>query len=218
MKRLLYIKASPRREGSKSAEIAEAFLGSFRRDVADLQVDLLDLALDQLPEFDGDKVAAQMNVITGQIQTAQQRTAWDEITAMATRFSSADIYVLAVPMWNGGIPYKLKQYIDIIHQPGLLWQFDPEAGYSGLLKGKRAFLVLTSGVFSPDVRSSAFGTDHHSTYLRAWLNQAGVTDIVELRFQPTLLTSDPKVDFESAKLAAREAARVAASHFMVQRK
>jgi hypothetical protein len=30
--------------------------------------------------------------------------------------------------WNSGIPYRLKQYIDLIHQPGVLWTLDPRPG------------------------------------------------------------------------------------------
>jgi FMN-dependent NADH-azoreductase len=38
--------------------------------------------------------------------------------------------------------------------------------------------------------------------MRAWLNQAGITAIDEIRFQPTLLTQDPAGDFERAKQTA----------------
>ena len=106
-------------------------------------------------------------------------------------------------MWNGGIPYRLKQYIDVIHQPGLLWGLDPQTGYFGLLKNKKAVLALTSGAYGQSMPSPAFGIDHHSTYLRAWLNQAGVTDIEEIRFQPTLLNADPEGSFKDAVAAAR---------------
>jgi FMN-dependent NADH-azoreductase len=59
-------------------------------------------------------------------------------------------------------------------------------------------LALTSGAFGPSMPSPAFGIDHHSTYLRDWLNQAGVTDIEMIRFQPTLLNPDPKRALEAA--------------------
>jgi FMN-dependent NADH-azoreductase len=56
------------------------------------------------------------------------------------------------------------------------------------------------------VRRPAFGVDHHSTYMTAWLNQAGVTDIEDIRYQPTILTSDSDGDFLRAKAdAARRA-------------
>ncbi|OBY26246.1 FMN-dependent NADH-azoreductase [Leisingera sp. JC1] len=206
MTKLLFIKASPRGTSSKSAALANAYLARLQERAPDLDVDVLDLSAEPLPDFDGNKVAAKMSVITGQEHDASQRTAWDEITSMAQRFISADIYLIAAPMWNGSIPYKFKQYIDLIHQPGLLWGLDPETGYFGLLKGKRAVLALTSGAYGPDMPSPAFGIDYQSAYLKFWLNQAGVEDIAELRFQPTLLTADPEAGFQAA---AAEAAKLA---------
>jgi FMN-dependent NADH-azoreductase len=206
MSRLLYIKASPRGAASKSSAVADAYLAALREQLLDLIVDTLDLAQEKIPDFGGDKVAAKMAVITGQNHEARQKIAWDEITTVANRFISADRYLIAVPMWNGGIPYRLKQYIDVIHQPGLLWGLDPERGYFGLLKNKKAVLALTSGAYGPLMPSPAFGVDHHSTYLRDWLNQAGVTDVEEIRFQPTLLNPDPEGSFKAAVAAARSLA------------
>jgi FMN-dependent NADH-azoreductase len=85
----------------------------------------------------------------------------------------------------------------------------PETGYFGLLENKHATLVLTSGAFAPTSPSPAFGVDHQSTYLRAWLNQAGISAIDEVRFQPTLLTSDAAADLERAK---QDAVRLAQGH------
>jgi FMN-dependent NADH-azoreductase len=206
MRKLLYIKASPRGADSKSSAVADAYLAALRERLPDLVVDALDLVQEKIPDFDGDKVAAKMAVIAGQSNEGRQKTAWDEIAAVANRFIAADRYLLAVPMWNGGIPYRLKQYIDVIHQPGLLWGLDPQTGYFGLLKNKKAVLALTSGAYGPSMPSPAFGIDHHSSYLRDWLNQAGVTDIDEIRFQPTLLNPDPEGSFEAAVAAARSLA------------
>jgi len=206
MTKLLFVEASPRGSESKSIQIAERYLAALRASNPRLEIDTIKLWDAELPAFDGDKVAAKMNVITGQEQNAAQKTAWDQIVEIATRFVSADRYLFAVPMWNGGIPYRLKQYIDIIHQPGLLWGLKPETGYFGVLENKHATLVLTSGAYGPSMPSPAFGVDHHSTYLRAWLEQAGVTKIDEVRFQPSLLTADPAGDLEKALQRASELA------------
>jgi FMN-dependent NADH-azoreductase len=206
MTKLLYIKASPRGAESKSTAVSDAYLSALRARDPSIAVDVIDLSKDRIPEFDGNKVAAKMAVITGQAQSAEQKTAWDEIVAAANRFVTADRYLIAAPMWNGGIPYRLKQYIDAIHQPGLLWGLDPQKGYFGLLKDKKAVLALTSGAYGPAMPSPAFGVDHHSTYLKAWLNQAGVTDIEELRFQPTLLNPDPEGAMRTTIAAAQAAA------------
>lgn len=206
MTKLLFIKASPRGSASKSVAIAEAWLAARQAREPGLTVDTIELWEEALPDFDGDRANAKLNVITGQAQSDTQQTAWDQIVAIANRFIAADHYLFAVPMWNGGIPYRLKQYIDIIHQPGLLFGLKPESGYFGLLQGKRATLAYTSGAYSPAAPSPAYGVDHHSTYMRDWLNQAGVTEIEEIRFQPTLLTADPAAGLAAAITQAQELA------------
>jgi FMN-dependent NADH-azoreductase len=120
-----------------------------------------------------------------------------------------DSHNRTVEVWNGGIPYRLKQYIDIIHQPGILFGLDPATGYFGLLKDKRAVIAYTSGAYSPAMPSPAFGIDHHSTYMRAWLTQAGVTDIAEISYQPTLLDPDSEASFATARQAAADLAQAA---------
>lgn len=83
-------------------------------------------------------------------------------------------------------------------QPGLMFGFDPVTGYSGLLQGKRATVIYTSGVYSPGV-APAFGTDHHSTYFNDWLRLIGITEIPTIRYQPTLLTTDPAAGLAAAR-------------------
>jgi FMN-dependent NADH-azoreductase len=205
MTRLLYIKASPRAE-SRSVAIADSYLDALRAKTPDLAVDTIALWEEALPPFDGDRANAKLAVITRQPHTSAQKTAWEEVLTVIARFKAADIYLFAVPMWNGGIPYRLKHYIDIVHQPGQLFGLDPARGYFGLLKDKRAVIAYTSGAYAPEKPSPAFGVDNHSTYMRAWLSQAGVTDFIELRYQPTLLDPDSASSFERAREAARAAA------------
>lgn len=201
MTKLLYVKASPRSE-SRSVAIADAYLAALSERDAELTVDTIALWDEPLPAFDGDRANAKLAIITGEAHSDEQRTKWDEVVAIIERFKAADLYLFAVPMWNGGIPYRLKQYIDIIHQPGLMFGLDPASGYFGLLEGKRAIIAYTSGAWGPSMPSPAFGIDHQSTYMRAWLNQAGVTAISEVRFQPTLLAADGEADFARAKAEA----------------
>ena len=202
MTKLLYIQASPRHSASRSIAVADAYLAALKANTADLEVDTIELWDAGLPEFDGNRANAKLTVFGGGTNEGSQATLWDEITTIAQRFIAADRYLFAIPMWNGGIPYKLKQYIDIIHQPGLTFGFTPDKGYFGLLKGKQATLVYTSGAFAPSFPSPAFGVDHQSTYMDAWLDQAGVADREVIRYQPTILTADSDGDFARAKAAA----------------
>lgn len=201
--KLLYVKGSPRGASSQSTKVAEATLAAYRKKNPGATIDEIDLWQTPLPEFDGDRAAAKMTFFGEGKLDGVRKTAWDEIVTITNRFTSATDYLFTVPMWNGGIPYRLKLYIDIITQPGLLFGFDPAAGYSGLLKGKRATVIYTSGVYTPGV-PPAFGTDHHSTYFDDWLRLVGVTDISTVRFQPTLLTNDAAGGLEKARLTATQ--------------
>ncbi len=209
MTKLLYLQASPRKSDSTSRQIATAYLDALTAANPHLEIDILDLWDTELPAFDGDKAAAKMNVIKGAGQDGAGQSAWDEIVAIAHRFTSADRYLISSPMWNSGIPYRLKHFIDLVHQPGILWSLDPKAGYRGLLTGKHATLALTSGVYARGVAEPAFGVDHHAAYLRMWLNQAGVREVDELRFQPTMLTDNPAGDLAKA---LEDAEKLAAVH------
>ena len=205
MSKLLHIIASPRGEASQSNKLAEAYIAARLRAEPGLQVDRLELWQAELPEFDGDKAAAKMTFFGVGEMDGQRRSAWDQVTEITDRFTSADHYVFAVPMWNGGVPYKLKQYIDIITQPGLLFGFDPENGYSGLLQNKRASVFYSAGVYAPGA-DPKYGQDFHSTYLAWWLSMIGVDQVEAVRFQPSLVTADPAAGLERAISQAQSAA------------
>lgn len=197
MPKLLHIVASPRGENSKSNALARAYIDAAKAADPSLEIDTLDLWAEDLPAFDGDPAAAKMTFFgDGEMDPAKQ-AAWDKVAEVTNRFLAADHYVIGAPMWNGGVSYRLKHYIDIITQPGLLFGFDPEQGYFGLLENKKATVIASSGVWAPGA-DPKYGSDFHSSYLEWWLNMIGVTDIEMIRFQPSLLTQDPQAGFDAA--------------------
>ena len=202
MTKILHIEASPRGADSKSNEIARARVDALRQRHSGAQVDTLDLWRESLPEFDGNSAAAKLTFFGVGELNGSKKTAWDRIVEITERFKAADHYVIGAPMWNGGVPYRLKLYIDIITQPGLLFGFDPAKGYFGLLKGKSATVIYSSGVYAPGVPAS-YGVDFHSNYLDWWLRFIGVENIRTIRFQPSLLTADPGKGLASAMTEAR---------------
>ncbi len=197
MPRLLHILASPRGAASKSNALAAAFAEQKRTTAPGYEIDTLDLWKEDLPPFDGDFAAAKMTFFGDGEMDPVKKAAWDRVSEITQRFLAADHYVISVPMWNGGVPYQLKHYIDIITQPGLLFGFDPAKGYFGLLENKKATVVTTSGVWAPGA-APAYGTDFHSNYLEWWLQLIGVSQIDLVRYQPTLLTEDPQKGFDAA--------------------
>ena len=204
--KLLFVKGSPRGEKSTSARVAESFVTAYRTKNPSAQIDEINLWQETLPEFNGDSAAAKMSFFGEGTLDGARKIAWDRIVSIIQRFTSADDYLFTVPMWNGGIPYRLKLYIDIMTQPGLLFGFDPVAGYSGLLHGKRATAIYTSGVYAPGV-PPAFGVDFHSTYFNDWLRFIGISEIATIRYQPTLLTNDPAAGLAAAREEAVRAGR-----------
>ena len=112
-------------------------------------------------------------------------------------------------MWNHGIPYILKQLIDVVSQPGMVFGIDPTTGYTHLLadQDKRAAVIYTSAVWGPPL-GPEFGTDFASTYFNDWLAWTGITDITQIRYHPTL-----SGDAEEARRSARAAARDTAKSF-----
>ncbi|MBO2446685.1 NAD(P)H-dependent oxidoreductase [Actinomadura barringtoniae] len=202
MSRLLHISASPRGTGSESLAIAATFLDAYREAHPGDTVDHHDLWDGTLPEFGPAGAGAKMTVFGGASPAGAQERAWEAARAVFDRFDSYDRYLFSVPMWNAGVPYILKQFIDVISQPGWVFGFDPEKGYTGLLQDKKAAVIYTSAVYG-DGRGPAFGSDFQRSYFHDWLQWAGIDDIVSIQFRPNLATADA----ETGRRAAHEAAR-----------
>ncbi len=199
----MYIIASPRGANSKAKALSDAYLKKLKSKNPNIVIETIELWDENLPDFDADKAAAKMTFFGEGQMNDKKKSVWKSVVEITERFMNADHYVFAVPMWNGGLPYRLKQYIDIITQPGISFNFDPEKGYLGLLKNKKATVFYTSGVFSQGV-DPKYGIDFQSTYFNWWLQMIGIKNIEEVRFQPTILTKNPKKDFEEALTKARE--------------
>jgi FMN-dependent NADH-azoreductase len=206
MTHLLHISASPRGAASESLAIAEEFLTVVRNVRPEAEVETFDLWDGTLPEFGPAAAGAKMAVFAGQAPTGEQAAAWEAAKATFERFAAADEYLFSVPMWNHGVPYILKQFIDVVSQPGMVFGFDPEAGYTGLLAGKKATVIYTSAVYGAG-RPPSFGEDFQQPYLDSWLRWTGIKDITTIEFRPNLATADADAARQQALAEARDAAK-----------
>jgi FMN-dependent NADH-azoreductase len=206
MSKLLHISASPRGTASESLRIAGVFVDAYRDAQPGVEVEHWNLWDGSLPDFEAG-ARAKMTVIGGGQPQGEERTAWDAVLRTFARFDAADRLLFSVPMWNGSIPYVLKQFIDIVSEPGLVFGLDAVTGYTHLLagRGKRVAVVYTSGVWGPAL-GPEFGTDFQSTYFNDWLRWTGLTDISEIRFHPTL-TGDYPDERCAADARARDVAK-----------
>ena len=209
MQKLLYIQASPRKERSKSTQVASAFLESYQKSHADDMVETLNIFEEDLPTFDGLKVQAKYTILHGKEHTPEERQAWDAIEKIITHFKRADKYVLSLPMWNFSIPYRLKQYIDILVQPGYTFTFG-ENGYEGLVKDKPVLVVYARGGSFPE-GSERGAFDMQKKYIELFLGFIGFENIQSIVVGPTL-QGEPS-DIQTMLDASIQKARSLASNF-----
>ncbi|WP_110947243.1 FMN-dependent NADH-azoreductase [Pseudomonas bohemica] len=201
MPHLLYIESSPRKQRSASIEVAKAFIDAWQAQHTIATVDTLDVWNEPLPEFDGAVLEAKYAGIQGVERTPEQKEAWAQIRELAQRFIKADIILFGVPMWNFGIPYKLKHLIDVVSQKDLLFSFD-ERGLNGLLDGRKVVVVAARG--APLDRA-----EHQVAYLTTWSEMVGIDEQFNIIIEKTLL--GPDVDAESRKAATLAAVELAAT-------
>lgn len=175
MSMILHIEASPRGGRSISSALAEGFVkrclelrpgDSFRR---------LELWKLTLPEFDADTISAKFKAADGQGHTREEAVAWSAVKEVFNDFSDADKYVFSVPMWNFGIPYKLKHFIDVVAQPGLAFSYDDKEGFKGLLGGRPAVLVAVRGGSYSETPGDPM--DFQVKYMKTILGFMGMSDV-----------------------------------------
>jgi FMN-dependent NADH-azoreductase len=204
MSTLLHVSSSPRGDVSESRRIADAFIEAYRDANPGASVESWDLWDGSLPQFGPDAAAAKITIFGGGTPAGPQAVAWRAALDAFMRVDSADRWLFSVPMWNSGVPYILKQFIDVISQPGFVFHVDPHRGYRHLLqgRGKKAAVIYTSAVWGPEL-GPEFGRDFHSTYFTDWLTWIGIDEIEEIRFHPTL-TGDADAARAQAHAHARD--------------
>jgi FMN-dependent NADH-azoreductase len=189
MPKLFHLNCSPRAESESSAG-ARVFLDRFHRARPDWDIDVMDLWRDCLPEFDGSVLEAKYARMSGRPFTDAQRDAFATAERIAIRLALADRVLISTPMWNFSIPYKLKQWFDVIIQPGLTFRFDPALGYLPLLKDRPTIVILASG--SDFITGMNRGRiDMATPYLREALRFIGVNDVRFVPIGPTIGPAEP---------------------------
>ena len=190
MAKWLYIQASPRGARSKAIQVADAFMETYKKKHPADTFEVFNVFTVSLPAFDGDAVSGKYNIMHGRPHTAQEKLAWDGVLKVIDHFKTADNYLFAIPMWNFNIPYRLKQYIDIIVQPGQTFTVT-DKGYEGLVKGKPAVVVYARG---GNYDGPAQSADLQKRYIEQILGFIGFTDIRSILVDPTLGGSPESIE------------------------
>ena len=189
MKKLLYIEGSPRKDRSHSIRIANEYLKKVAENDNNIEIKTIDLWSLDLPEFNGDMMNAKYSIIAGSDPSDNEKNEWSKVTKIFDEFADADHYLFSVPMWNFNIPYKLKHYIDIVTQPGLAWSYSPDEGYKGLMSGRTATVVYSTGDgYSEGTGFESF--DLQKPYINLWLTFIGFDKVEKVIVDRTLFEPD----------------------------
>ncbi len=210
MSKILYIKASPMNELSFSTAVAEAFLETYQQQNPKDKIQTIDLFDEDLPPFNWAAASAKYKIMHGKEHSEQDRKIWSKVEDIINEFKSADKYVFAVPMWNFSIPYRLKQYIDILVQPTYTFGMTEDGNYKGLVGDKPVFVAYARGGRYLD-NPQAQDADMQIKYLELILGFVGLTNTQKIVVEPTL-AEGPETANEK-KQQAIQAARELAKKF-----
>jgi len=175
--KLLDIQSSPRGESSDSITLTTSFIEACKSASASIVVDTLNVWHEELPEFDHEAIGAKYKAVKHERMTEAEFTVWERIQSLIQRFQKAGRIVVGTPMWNFGLPYKLKQLIDLVAQRNYLFTYDGKQ-YGPLLQVEKAIVVYTRGsrfLEGTPIPPSRF--DHQAAYLDFWLQLVGVRDL-----------------------------------------
>ena len=171
---ILHIQSSPRGKLSNSIALTSSFVDACRLANGSIVVDTLNVWNERLPEFDSEAIGAKYKAVKHAEMTDMEARVWERIQSLIVRFQQADRIVLGTPMWNFGLPYKLKQLIDLVAQRNFLFSYDGKE-YGPLLQVEKAVAVYTRGsqfLEGTAIPPSRF--DHQAPYLDFWLRLIGV--------------------------------------------
>jgi FMN-dependent NADH-azoreductase len=203
MKNILFVLSSPRGWKSYSHQFASHIVDDLKARHPGAKVVVRDVAKEPLPHVDE-------AFVTGRVLAAEKRSPAEAKAlalsdALVDELAAADVVVLAVPMYNFGLPSTLKAWIDYIVRPGRAFSYS-EKGPEGLFKGKKAVVVVArGGVYS---EGAAQQLDFQESYLRTVLGFIGITNVHVVRVEGVAMGEEAlKNAMASAKAQSEEVVR-----------
>lgn len=195
---ILRIDSSMRHDGSHSRRLTDRIVDRLTAANPDTQVTVRDLA--DAPVTFVDETWIGANFTLPEDRTEEQRAALARSEELIGELRAADTIVIGVPVYNFSIPAALKAWIDLVARARETFRYS-EDGPEGLLEGKRAILVFTSGGVAQDSE-----TDFATPYLRFMLGFIGITDVEIVDAGRLMFEEAEKLDAAQARIEALAAA------------
>lgn len=178
MKKILNIQSSPRGAASQSIQLANIVLDKLRAAHPDAVVETVDLVNTHFPHLEESHLTSFYTPV--EKHSERERVAVRHSNESIQAIRDADILVIGAPMYNFTIHSALKAWIDHIVRHGITFRVS-ETGAEGLIKGKKVYLVISSGGVYSDGPMKPM--DFVEPYLRMILGFIGLTDITVYRVE-----------------------------------
>ena len=138
--KIYQIDSSARKEGSTSRSLAKKLLEKIKK--SGDEVIYRDLN-DEMVFVTG-LTESGMNIDLKD-QNENHKKMFELSDQLVKELKESDIIIISAPIYNYGPPATLKAWSDLAARVGETFKFKPNGRREGLLKNKRAYLVITSG-------------------------------------------------------------------------
>ena len=195
-KKLLYISVNSKPENlSSSKMVARKFINKFLERNGNFKVEEVDLYKEHIPRLEYQYFKDRNCVITE--EDAKKLTEKDQkeirkIRNLCDQFISAQMYVIAAPMWSLSFPAPLKEYIDCIVQEEKTISFEKGKKPKGLLDDKERAVVYiqSSGGNIPWILDPIM--DKGENYVAQIMKAMGIKNVQELKVDATGTTEEER--------------------------
>ena len=190
---VLQVDASGRYDGSNTRALAGDLIA--RIDETDGVDRVIERDVAKGVEFvDQDWIGATFTAEEERTETQKQRLAGSD--ELVNELFDADVLVIATPIYNFGPPAALKAWIDQVARARKTFAYT-ETGPVGLVHGKKAYLVITSGGVAVDS-----DYDFTTGYLRHFLGFIGITDVTVIAADRLNVDADGQMTRARQSIAA----------------
>tara|TARA_Y100000992_G_scaffold298735_1_gene264398 strand:+ start:666 stop:1247 length:582 start_codon:yes stop_codon:yes gene_type:complete len=138
--KIYQIDSSARKEGSTSRALAKKLLEKIKK--PEDEVTYRDLN-DEMVFVTG-LTESGMN-IDEKDRNENHKKMFELSNQLVKELKESDIIIISAPIYNYGPPATLKAWSDLAARIGETFKFKPNGRREGLLKNKKAYLVITSG-------------------------------------------------------------------------
>ena len=138
--KIYQIDSSARKEGSTSRSLAKKLLNRIKKP----EDEIIYRDLNDEMVFVTGLTESGMNIDLKD-QNENHKKMFELSDKLVKELKESDIIIISAPIYNYGPPATLTAWSDLAARIGETFRFKPNGRREGLLKNKRAYLVITSG-------------------------------------------------------------------------